>query len=125
MTTTTEHGHPSPYLTGLTGKCPRCGKGSMFSGLLAVAPKCDVCGLDFTFADAGDAPAIFVMTVAGFLVLGIALWLEVAYQPPYWVHAVVAIPLSAIVCIALLRPSKGLLIAMQYATKAEEGRPEK
>jgi uncharacterized protein (DUF983 family) len=120
--TTTQSDHPSPYVTGVTGACPRCGKGKMFSGLLAVAPKCEVCGLDFSFADAGDAPAIFVMTVAGFIVLGLALTIEILYQPPYWVHAAVSVPLAAILCLVLLRPTKGLMIAMQYATKAEEGR---
>lgn len=123
--TTTESSHPSPYVTGLTGKCPRCGKGHMFSGLLAVAPECDVCDLDFSFADAGDAPAIFVMTAAGFIVLGLALMIEVFYQPSYWVHAAVSLPLAAIFCIVLLRPTKGLMISMQYATKAEEGRLQK
>jgi uncharacterized protein (DUF983 family) len=120
-----EKNHVSPYVTGLIGACPRCGKGRMFSGLLTVAPSCNVCGLDYSFADAGDAPAIFVMTAAGFIVLGLALFIEVAYQPPYWVHAAVSVPLAAILCIALLRPTKGLMISMQYATKAEEGRVQK
>lgn len=112
----------SPWIAGLTGRCPRCGKGKMFAGFLAPARACNVCGLDLSFADAGDGPAIFVMTLAGFVVVGVALWLEVVYQPPYWVHALVALPLSAIVCIGLLRPAKGLLIALQYFNKAEEGR---
>ncbi len=118
-----EH-HPqvSPYVAGVTGKCPRCGKGHMFSGLLTIAKSCEVCGLDFSFADAGDAPAIFVMSIVGFVVGGAALFLEVFYEPPYWVHAAVAIPLAAILCVGLLRPTKGLMIAMQYHTKAEEGR---
>lgn len=121
-----EHDYPprSIYIDGLLGRCPRCSKGHMFSGLLTVAPKCDSCGLDFSFADAGDAPAIFVMTLAGFIIVGIAWYIEVVYQPSYWIHAAVALPLSAIVCIGLLRPAKGLMIALQYFTKAEEGRRE-
>lgn len=119
-----KHAHVSPYYAGLFGKCPRCGKGNMISGLLAVAPSCKVCGLDFSFADAGDAPAIIVMTIAGFVVLGVSLWIEIAYQPAYWVHAAIAIPFAAILCVALLRPIKGLMIALQYFNKAEEGRPE-
>jgi uncharacterized protein (DUF983 family) len=94
----------------------------MFSGLLAVAKSCDVCGLDFSFADAGDGPAVFVTTIAGFILAGFALYVEVAYQPPYWVHALIFLPLTVIVCIGLLRPTKGLLIALQYFNKAEEGR---
>jgi uncharacterized protein (DUF983 family) len=113
---------PSPYVTGLLGRCPRCGKGSLFSGFLTLAPTCDVCGLDLTFADAGDGPAVFVMTLAGFIVVGAALYVEVAYSPPYWVHFVIFLPLTVLVCAGLLRPTKGLLITLQYANKAEEGR---
>lgn len=121
-----EHTYPpaSVYRDGLSGRCPRCSKGHMFDGLLAVAPKCEVCGLDFSFADTGDGPAIFVMTIAGFIIVGLGLYIEVAYQPPYWVHVAIFLPLSAIVCIGLLRPTKGLLIALQYFNKAEEGRRE-
>lgn len=113
---------PSPYATGLLGRCPRCGKGHLFSGFLTLATKCDCCGLDLTFADAGDGPAVFVMTIAGFIVVGAALFVEVAYEPPYWVHLLIFLPLTVIVCAGLLRPTKGLLITLQYANKAEEGR---
>jgi uncharacterized protein (DUF983 family) len=94
----------------------------MFDGLLRVAPKCGACGLDFSFADTGDGPAIFVMMIAGFLIVGVAVYVEIVYQPPYWVHALIFLPFSAIVCIGMLRPVKGLLIALQYYNRAEEGR---
>lgn len=121
-----EHVYPpaSIYVDGMLGRCPRCSKGHMLQGLLTVAPKCDNCGLDFSFADTGDGPAIFVMTIAGFLIVGLAWYIEVVHQPPYWVHAAIFLPLSALVCIGLLRPAKGLLIALQYFNKAEEGRRE-
>ncbi len=121
-----EHVYPpaSVYRDGLLGHCPRCSKGRMFDGLLAVAPKCEACGLDFSFADTGDGPAIFVMTIAGFIIVGLGLYIEVFYQPSYWVHVAIFLPLSAIVCIGLLRPTKGLLIALQYFNEAEEGRRE-
>ena len=114
----------SPYATGLSGRCPRCGEGRMLSGLLTVEPKCDVCGLDFKFADAGDGPAVFVTLLAGFVVLGAALWTELRYEPPMWVHLVIFLPLTAIVCIGMLRPLKGVLVALQYRNKAEQGRLE-
>jgi uncharacterized protein (DUF983 family) len=123
---TEEQSHPPTrvFIDGLLGRCPRCGKGHMIHGLLKVAPKCEVCGLDFSFADAGDGPAIFVMLIAGFIIVGLAWYIEVVYQPPYWVHALIFLPFSALVCIGLLRPTKGLLIALQYFNKAEEGRRE-
>ena len=112
----------SPYSTGLGGRCPRCGDGKLFKGFLAVAPSCDLCGLDYGFADSGDGPAVFVMLIAGFIVVGGALWFDFTYEPPMWVHLVVTLPLGALVCLAILRPLKGVLIALQYRNKAEQGR---
>jgi uncharacterized protein (DUF983 family) len=114
----------SPYATGLAGRCPRCGEGRLFSGFLTVAPRCEACGLDLAFADAGDGPAVFVTLFAGFIVLGGALWLELSYEPPFWVHFLIFLPLTFIVCLGVLRPLKGLLVALQFANKAEQGRLE-
>jgi uncharacterized protein (DUF983 family) len=115
----------SAVSTGLAGRCPRCGDGRMFQGFLTLAPKCNVCGLDFSFADSGDGPAVFVTLIGGFLVLGAALALDMAYEPPIWVYIVFFLPLALIVCLGLLRPLKGLLIASQYQNKAAPGRLEK
>jgi uncharacterized protein (DUF983 family) len=110
----------NPILNGLAGRCPRCGEGRLFQGFLALAPKCDVCELDYHFIDAGDGPAFFVMTFSGFIVVGAALIVEVVYQPPYWVHAVLWIPLILVTTLLPIRPLKGLLIGVQYRHKAAE-----
>ena len=81
-----------------------------------------MCGLDYGFADSGDGPAVFIMFFAGFIVVGAALIVEALYHPPYWVHAVLWLPLILIVTLGPLRPMKGLMIALQYHHKAEEGR---
>ena len=107
---------------GLRCGCPRCGKGKLFRGFLTVPPHCEVCELDYGFADAGDGPAVFIMFLAGFIVVGAALVTEVLYRPPYWVHAVLWLPLILIITLGLLRPMKGLMIALQYYHKAEERR---
>lgn len=112
----------SPFRTGLTSSCPRCGSGHLFSGFLTVAPKCNQCGQDFAFADSGDGPAIFIMLIAGFIVVTAALMVEVLYQPPYWVHAVLWLPLTACLSIGLLRPFKATMIALQFRHKAAEGK---
>jgi|SRR5579875_811464 uncharacterized protein (DUF983 family) len=112
----------SPFVCGLKGTCPRCGRGSLFSGFLALAPQCSNCGLDFSFADSGDGPAVFVSFIGGLLVLGAALWTELKYEPPFWVHLVLFLPLTLVVCLGLLRPLKATLIALQYRNKAEPGR---
>jgi uncharacterized protein (DUF983 family) len=107
---------------GISGCCPRCGSGKLFNGFLTLAPCCDHCGLDFSFADAADGPAFFVMAFSGFIVVFAALAVEVIFQPPYWVHAALWIPLALITCILPLRPVKGILIAVQYHHRAAEGR---
>ena len=112
-----------PVSTGLSGRCPRCGQGRLFAGFLTIAPKCEACGLDFAFADAGDGPAVFVTLFAGFIVLGAALWTEFTFSPPYWVHLVIFLPLTAIVCMGMLRPLKGLMVGLQYRNTAGEHRP--
>jgi uncharacterized protein (DUF983 family) len=109
-------------LAGLSCRCPRCGKGKLFDGFLTLRPRCEVCGLDYGFADAGDGPAVFIMFLAGFIVVGAALITEVVYQPPFWVHAVLWLPLILLVTLGPLRPMKGLMIALQYHHRAGEGR---
>jgi uncharacterized protein (DUF983 family) len=114
-----------PILAAFTGKCPRCGEGKLFKGFLTLAPACDKCGLDYGFADSGDGPAVFVTLLAGCVVLGLALWVELTYEPPFWVHLVIFLPLTVIVCLGMLRPLKGLMVAAQFHHRAEEGRLEK
>lgn len=109
-------------LAGLACRCPRCGKGKLLQGFLTLRPRCEACGLDFAFADSGDGPAVFIILIAGFIVVGAALVTEVMYQPPIWVHAVLWGPLILIVTLGPLRPLKGLMIALQYHHGAAEGR---
>ncbi len=109
-------------MAGLRCACPRCGKGKLFRGFLTIPPRCEVCGLDYGFADSGDGPAVFIMFIAGFIVVGAALVTEVLYHPPYWVHGALWLPLILVVTLGLLRPMKGLMIALQYYHKAAERR---
>src|SRR5581483_1481110 len=101
----------APILRGLAGRCPRCGEGRLFKGFLAIASRCDRCGLDYSFADAADGPAVFVIFFSGFLVVFSALIVEFLYQPPFWVHALLWVPLILITTLVPLRPMKGLMIA--------------
>ncbi len=115
----------SPYIAGIACRCPRCGRGRLFTGFLTLAPACESCGLDYGFADAGDGPAVFVILIAGFLVVGAAVIVEFVWRPPYWVHALLWIPMILVVTLGLLRPLKGLLVALQFHHKAEEGRSDR
>jgi len=112
----------SPYVAGIACRCPRCGRGRLFTDFLTLARRCESCGLDYNFADAGDGPAVFVILIAGFLVVGAAVIVEFLWRPPYWVHALLWIPMILVVTLGLLRPFKGLLVALQFRHKAEEGR---
>jgi uncharacterized protein (DUF983 family) len=112
----------SPITTGLKGKCPRCGQGELFAGYLTVADRCRNCGLSFAFADAGDGAAWFVILISGSVAVAAAFFLEFNWQPSYWVHAAVALGFAVVLPLLLLRPVKGMLLCLQYRTKAEEGR---
>ncbi len=123
----TEPSTPQPTLLqtalrGIACRCPRCGEGKLFAGFLTLRPACERCGLDFAFIDTGDGPAIFVIMLAGAVVVTCALIVEVKYQPPFWVHAALWLPLILVTTLLPLRSMKSLLIALQFHHKAAEGR---
>jgi uncharacterized protein (DUF983 family) len=104
------------------GCCPRCGRGSLFRGYLNIAPCCAACGLDYSTFDPGDGPAVFVILIVGFLVAGGALIVEVAFRPPYWVHAAIWLPAIFILAFGFLRLVKSILVVLQYKHRAGEAR---
>jgi uncharacterized protein (DUF983 family) len=109
-------------LRGIACRCPRCGKGKLYAGFLTLRPRCESCELDFAFIDSGDGPAVFIIMIAGAIVVACALIVEVKYQPPFWVHAVLWLPLIAAATLLPLRSMKSLLIALQFHHNAAEGR---
>ena len=111
-----------PLMTGIRGKCPRCGQGELFRGFLKLRDKCEHCGLDYGFADPADGPAFFVICFGCIPAVVFALLLEIYAQPPVWVHLVTSLPFLVITCLLPLRPLKGWLIDSQYFYKAREGR---
>jgi uncharacterized protein (DUF983 family) len=94
----------------------------LYGGFLNLRPSCAACGLDYTFIDTGDGPAVFIIMIAGAIVVGCALIVEVKYQPPFWLHAVLWLPLILATTLLPLRAMKSLLIALQFHHKAAEGR---
>ncbi|UCH73761.1 MAG: DUF983 domain-containing protein [Rhodospirillales bacterium] len=109
---------------GLLCRCPRCGEGRLFVDVLhflRVAENCEICGLDLRPEDSGDGPAVFVMFLTGPLVVALAILVEVLFRPPLWLHALLWAPTVLIASIALLRPLKATLIALQYRHRAGEG----
>ena len=112
---------PNPLTAGLLGRCPNCGEGPLFEGFLKVSARCEACGFDLAKADSGDGPAVFVILVAGFLV-GFAFLITSIAHPdmPVWLHLVIWLPLTIVVCLGLLRPFKGVMVALQFANKASQ-----
>ena len=114
----------SPLAAGLGGKCPRCGQGALFRNFLGLKDRCEACGLDYSKADSGDGPAVFIMFIVGFVAVAVAFIARFVWFAPiltaFFISAAVALALS----LALLRPFKATLIALQYKHKAEQGRLE-
>jgi uncharacterized protein (DUF983 family) len=122
MTNATVPALGQTILRGITCKCPRCGEGKLYAGFLDLRPGCTHCDLDYAFIDSGDGPAIFIIMLAGAIVVGCALVVEVKYQPPFWLHAALWLPLILATTLLPLRSMKSLLIALQFHHKASEGR---
>ena len=116
--------HQNAASTGARGRCPRCGEGKLFAGL-SVRDRCDACGLDYDFEDSGDGPTVFIIMGLGFLVLGCAVFVELNYEPPLWVHIFLWPPLTFLIGLPALRAVKGMLIAQQYHTNAASGELDK
>ncbi len=110
----------SPVRAGLLCRCPKCGKGRLYSGYLKIVDKCTHCGLELRKHDAGDGPAVFVVLIVGAVIVGLALWVEISYQPPYWVHGAIWAPAILGGCLGALRPAKALMIAQQFKHKVLE-----
>ena len=104
----------SPLRVALGCRCPRCGSGRLFAGLLNVRQACEICGLDLSAQDAGDGPAVFAILFLGIIVVGLAALVEINFSPPIWVHLLLWAPLIVVGAVAMLRPLKAGLIALQY-----------
>ena len=113
---------PNPFLAGLLGRCPACGRGSLFSGYLQLADRCASCDQDFAKADVGDGAAVFVIFLVGAIIVPLVLAVELAATPPIWLHMVLWLPLTTALILALLRPFKATLYALQFKNNAQEAR---
>jgi uncharacterized protein (DUF983 family) len=109
----------SVFRAGLLCRCPKCGTGRLYSGYLKIVEKCAHCGLELRKHSADDGPAVFVVLIVGAIIVGLALWVETSYQPPYWVHLVIWAPAILGGCLGALRPAKALMIAQQFKHKVQ------
>ena len=113
---------PPPFAAGVACRCPHCGRGKLFKGVLSLglADRCDSCGLDYTVIDSGDGPAVFAILILGFVILGGAMIAEFVFKVPVWGHVLLWGILTPLLAIALLRVLKATLAALQLRYKARE-----
>ena len=111
---------PSPFAAGLRSRCPACGRGPLFAGFLTVRERCPACGADLSAQDSGDGPTAFIILIVGAIVVALALVSEVRYGPPVWLHLVLWLPLTVVLVLALMRPFKATMIALQYKHRPDD-----
>ena len=102
---------------GLLCRCPHCTKGPLFAGFLKVVDRCAVCGFDFTRLNTGDGAAIFIMQIAGGIVVFGALFAMIAWNPPIWLLLLITLPLVVGLSLGLMRPGKGVMVALQMQNR--------
>ncbi len=113
---------PSPVRAALMGQCPRCGARTLFSGPVAFAPSCKSCALDFSGFNVGDGPAAFLTLILGAIVVGLAAWMQLRFDPPLWVQIAIWAPVTLAGTIMALRVAKSALMGAEYRNAAREGR---
>ncbi|GAA0275193.1 hypothetical protein GCM10009127_14740 [Alteraurantiacibacter aestuarii] len=96
----------------------------MFDGAIKFAPRCTGCGLDYSRFNVGDGPAAFLTLIVGAIVVGLAIWLQLTFDPPWWLHVVLWLPLIVGGVVAGLRLSKGALLVREFRSNAAEHRHE-
>ncbi|MDQ2878407.1 MAG: DUF983 domain-containing protein [Pseudomonadota bacterium] len=112
----------APLQVALKAICPRCGAPGLFDGAIAFADRCRACGLDYGRFNVGDGLAAFLTLILGAIVVGLAVAVQLKFDPPLWVQMLIWIPVTAALVVASLRLAKGLLIALEYRNAAGEGR---
>ena len=113
---------PRPLDAALRGLCPCCGARTLFAGIARFADRCQACGLDYAGFNVGDGPAAFLTLGIGTIVTILALALDFAVRPPFWVHALLWLPLTTALVLGSLRIAKAALIGAEYRNAAREGR---
>jgi uncharacterized protein (DUF983 family) len=113
---------PDTAQAAVRGLCPRCGARGLFAGAVRFSDRCHRCALDFTQFNVGDGPAAFLIMIVGAIVTLGAVTLELSAQPPFWVHILIWLPVTAILVVGLLRVAKGGLLVLEYRNRAREGR---
>lgn len=100
---------------GLLCKCPNCGQGRLFASFLTTVDRCEVCQEEIFHHRADDLPAYLVVVIVGHIVVGAFMGVEATSTLSTWQHLAIWVPLTIISALALLRPTKGAVVGLQWA----------
>ncbi len=107
-------------IAALKGQCPQCGAATLFDGVAKFAPKCPACGLDFSAYNVGDGPAAFLTMGVGAIIVFLAITVDQGLHPPFWVHVLLWVPLTAVMTALSLRVAKAMLLTIEHRRGARE-----
>lgn len=114
-------GRPPLWRAALFGSCPQCGAPTLFDGPVNIADHCSVCANDRSGNNVGDGAAAFLIMIISAVVIALAMTLEFALYPPFWVHVILWVPFTVAAVVGGLRFSKGLLFHAEVRRDAREG----
>jgi|SRR5690606_30374511 len=109
---------------GIIGRCPNCGKGKLFSGFLALVPRCGTCGEPLERFE----PDLLLALLVGLAVLTVAAHVFFAIEltgggSPV-LYLTLLFPITAVVTLLIIRPFKGGLVGLMWALHEDKGAAE-
>lgn len=106
---------------GLCRRCPNCGQGRLFTRYLTLRCPCEACGADNTIYPSDDFPPYLTILAVGHVVVPLFMWSD-RYKPPFWLQAVIWLPVTLVMCLALLPFMKGATVGLCWATNSVRAR---
>ena len=108
---------------GARNRCPVCSRQPLFAGYLKVSPQCRNCRTMLGAVRADDAPPYFTILLVGHIIVPLLLLVETRITPPLWLEALIFLPLTSLLTLALLRPIKGATVAWVLHHQREAADP--
>lgn len=112
---------------GWRRRCPHCGSGPLFESYLKVRRSCAACGEALYHHQADDVPAWAVTLIAGHVMIGALVYVEIMFAPPVWVHWSIWPAATLALVLWLLPRVKGSVVGFQWAQRmhgfGESGSP--
>ena len=81
---------------------------------------CAACGLHLAAREQGDGPAFFGIVIVGAVATIGAATVEILYEPPYWLHALIWPVVIIVGSLLCLRVAKAMMLALHYTAKPDD-----